>query len=42
MVAGNVYQLLKEITAIGSDDQWVGSSVKTPSLYLPSLSVASK
>ncbi|MCD6300217.1 MAG: TldD/PmbA family protein [Dehalococcoidales bacterium] len=42
MVAGNVYQLLKQITAIGSDDQWVGSSVKTPSLYLPSLSVASK
>jgi len=42
MVAGNVYQLLGQITAIGSDDQWVGSSIKTPSLYFPSLSVASK
>ncbi|HUV56205.1 MAG TPA: TldD/PmbA family protein [Dehalococcoidales bacterium] len=42
MVTGNVYQLLKEITAIGSDDQWVGSSIKTPSLYCPRLSVASR
>ena len=42
MVAGNVYQLLGQITAIGNDNQWVGSSVKTPSLYFPSLSVASE
>ncbi len=42
MVSGNIYQVLKQITAIGSDDKWVGSSVKTPSLYCPSLSVASK
>ncbi len=42
MVSGNVYQVLKQIAAIGSDDSWVGSSIKTPSLYCPSLSVASK
>ena len=42
MVSGNIYQLLKEITAIGSDAQWVGGFLNTPSLYLPSLSVASK
>ena len=42
MVSGNVYQVLKEVAAIGSDDQWVGGSIKTPSLYCPSLSVASK
>ena len=42
MVSGNIYQVLKQITAIGSDDKWVGSSIKTPSLYCPSLSVASK
>jgi PmbA protein len=42
MVSGNVYQALKDIAAIGSDDRWVGSSVKTPSLYCPGLSVASK
>ena len=42
MVSGNVYQVLKQIVAVGSDDSWVGSSIKTPSLYCPSLSVASK
>ncbi len=42
MVSGNIYQILKQITAIGSDDKWVGSSIKTPSLYCPSLSVSSK
>ena len=42
MVSGNVYQVLKEITAIGSDAKWVGSFLQTPHLYCPSLSVASK
>jgi PmbA protein len=42
MVSGNVYQVLNEISAIGSDAKWVGSSVSTPSLYCPSVSVASK
>ncbi len=42
MVSGNVYQLLKQITAIGSDAKWVGSSLNTPSLYCPCVSVASK
>ncbi len=42
MVSGNVYQVLNEISAIGSDAKWVGSSVSTPSLYCPSISVASK
>ena len=42
IVSGNVYQLLKQIIAIGSDARWVGSLVKTPPLYCPSLSVAAK
>jgi PmbA protein len=42
MVSGNVYQLLRDITAIGSDAKWVGSSLYTPSIYCPQLSVASK
>jgi PmbA protein len=42
MVSGNVYQVLKGIIAIGSDARWVGSSVSTPSLYCPSVSVARK
>jgi len=42
MVSGNVYQLLKEISAIGSRAKWVGGVVNTPPLYCPHLSVASK
>lgn len=42
MVSGNVYQVLKEIAAIGSDARWVGSFLQTPHLYCPSLSVVSK
>ncbi len=42
MVSGNIYQLLKQITAIGSDARWVGGFLNTPPLYFPSVSVASK
>jgi PmbA protein len=42
MVSGNVYELLKQIVAIGSETKWVGGFVSTPPLYCPGLSVASK
>ena len=42
MVSGNVYQVLKEVTAIGSKAEWVGGFLQTPPIYCPSLSVASK
>ena len=42
MVSGNVYQLLKEITAVGSDAKWEGDSINTPSFYCPGVSVAVK
>jgi len=42
MVSGNVYQILKQITAIGSETKWVGGFLQTPPLYCPSVSVASK
>ena len=42
MVSGNIYQVLNQITAIGSDARWVGGFLQTPSLYCPHLSVASK
>ena len=42
MVSGNIYQVLKDIAAIGSEAKWVGSFLQTPPLYFPSLSVASK
>ncbi len=42
MVSGNIYQVLKEVTAIGSKPEWVGGFVLTPHIYCPRLSVASK
>jgi len=42
MVSGNVYKVLKEITAIGNDTKWIGGFLNSPSLYCPSLSVAVK
>jgi len=42
MVSGNVYQILKEVTAVGSRAEWVGGSLYIPPLYCPRLSVASK
>jgi PmbA protein len=42
MVSGNIYDALRELAAIGSEAKWVGSILKTPALYLPSLAVASK
>jgi PmbA protein len=42
MVAGNVYKLLKEISAIGSQAKWVGGVINVPPIYCPRLSVASE
>ncbi|MBM4447100.1 MAG: TldD/PmbA family protein [Chloroflexi bacterium] len=42
MVAGNVYQVLRQLEAIGNDTRWVEGFLLTPSLYCSSLSVASK
>ena len=42
MVFGNVYELLKEITALGNDSRWIGGYVSTPSIFCPSISVSAK
>jgi PmbA protein len=42
MVFGNVYELLKDIAAIGNDGKWLGGSLYAPSIYCPALSVSSK
>jgi len=42
MVSGNVYQLLKEVLAMGSDSRWIAGYVNTPSIYCPAISVAAK
>ena len=40
MISGNVYQLLKNITAIGSDTKWVSGFMFTPSICCANVSVA--
>ena len=42
MVHGNVYNLLKEIAAIGKDARWIAGYVNTPSIFCPAISVSSK
>jgi len=42
MVSGNIYQLLKDIAAVGSESRWTSGAVNTPPIYCPRLSVASK
>ncbi len=42
MVSGNVYQMLKHVEAIGSDSRWVEGFLRTPSIFCPNVSVATK
>ena len=42
MVSGNVYNILKDIAAIGSEARWVGGFLQTPPFYCKGLSVSSK
>ena len=39
MVSGNIYQLLKNITATGDRPEWVGGMLHTPHLYFPAVAV---
>jgi PmbA protein len=42
VVSGNVYQMLKNIAAIGSETRWVSSFLQTPPFYCKGLAVSSK
>ena len=42
MVSGNIYQVLKQITSIGSDAKRLGGFLRPPHTYCPSFSIASK
>lgn len=42
MVSGNVYQVLKQIEAMGEEARWVEGFISTPCIYCPRLSVATK
>ena len=40
MITGNVYQVLSNLAAIGSEARWRGGSLRTPALYCKEVSVA--
>ena len=42
MIAGNVYQVLKELLGIGREARWVGGILQTPPLYCSHVSVTTK
>jgi PmbA protein len=42
MVAGNVYERLARIRALGSELKWVGGGVQTPPVALDGVSVSTK
>jgi len=42
MIAGNVYQVLKELLGIGREARWVAGILQTPPLYCSSVSVTTK
>jgi PmbA protein len=42
MVSGNIYKILKDIAAIGSETRWIGGFLQTPPFYCYGLSVSSK
>jgi PmbA protein len=42
MIAGNVYQVLKELLGVGLETRWVGGIVQTPPLYCSGISVTAK
>jgi PmbA protein len=42
MIAGNVYEVLKELPGIGREARWVGGTLQAPPLYCSGVSVTSK
>ncbi len=42
MVTGNIYEALKEVSAVGNKARWVGGMVLTPHICCPSLAVSTK
>jgi PmbA protein len=42
MIAGNVYQVSKELLGIGQEARWVGGTLRTPPLYCSGVSVTTK
>ena len=42
MVAGNIMDVLRHVAAVGSDQRWVGGSLRTPSLLCDDVSVSAR
>jgi PmbA protein len=42
MIAGNVYQVLRELPGTGQETRWVGGTLQTPPLYCADVSVTTK
>lgn len=42
MVSGNIYDVLKEVAAIGREGKWLGGRLRTPHIYCPGLAVSTK
>jgi PmbA protein len=42
IIAGNIYESLKELQAVGREAQWIAGSFKTPAICLSDISIASK
>jgi len=42
MVSGNIYEVLKEISAIGREGKWVGGRLRIPHIYCTRLAVSTK
>ncbi|MBI4203051.1 MAG: TldD/PmbA family protein [Chloroflexi bacterium] len=42
VVSGNIYEMLKDLAAIGKDSHWVGGRLSTPHLYCKQLSSSAK
>ena len=42
MIAGNVYQVLRELPGVGQETRWVGGILQTPPIYCSGVSVTTK
>ncbi len=42
MIAGNAFEVLKDIAAVGSEARWIGGQYLFPHIYVKSLSVSTK
>ena len=41
MISGNVYRILADLVSLGSDSRWVGGGLRTPSIVVSGVSIAS-